>query len=112
MIQEMIQEIREIEMELKEMRDKDYKDMKAKEFSDLLCSFLLKGKIKKEFKVSQRGDGKSGRIDILYEVNGKRCGIELDRLTPRKKSVFKLLHGGFDYAIVITRAPFKIHIVL
>jgi len=103
--------IQEIQRELEEMRDKDYKDMKAKEFSDMICSFLLKGKIKKEFKVSQRGDGKSGRVDILYEVNGKRCGIELDRLKPRKKSVFKLLHGGFDYALVITRAPFCMHVL-
>jgi hypothetical protein len=43
-----------------------------------------------EVPVPDRGDGHGGRIDLLFEANGKRIAIEFDKCTPKKKSLFKL----------------------
>ena len=43
-----------------------------------------------EYKVENRGDGRCGYIDIVAEKNGDRVAIEVDRKTPREKSISKL----------------------
>ncbi len=48
--------------------------------------------------VPDRGDGRPGRVDIVVSVNAGNLGIELDNLSPRKKSLYKLGYfcgGGF-----------------
>ncbi|WP_438804939.1 replication protein [Proteus mirabilis] len=52
----------------------------------------------REFRVSDRGDGKAGRVDLLvFNGDGDSCGIEIDRLNARDKSIVKLkqLSDGF-----------------
>lgn len=52
----------------------------------------------REFRVSDRGDGKAGRVDLLVSNGeGDSCGIEIDRLNARDKSIVKLkqLSDGF-----------------
>lgn len=93
---------------LKDLIGKDYKDLKAKEFSDLVISRLSNGFYKKEVMVNNRGDGRRGRIDIVYYLNGKTIGIELDRLKPRNKSIFKLQQLEADERYIITRSPVTI----
>lgn len=46
--------------------------------------------VKNEYPVPDRGDGRNGRIDVFAEKNGYRLAIEIDRLSPRQKSVIKL----------------------
>ena len=48
-----------------------------------------------EYPVEDRGDGCGGRVDLLAEKDGKYLAIEVDRNSPRQKSVHKLLglHG-------------------
>ncbi|HGJ5854773.1 replication protein, partial [Arsenophonus nasoniae] len=45
----------------------------------------------REFRVQERGDGRSGRIDLLVsDRRGNQCGIEIDANSPREKSLAKL----------------------
>ncbi len=94
--------------ELKPIIGRNYKDLSAKEFSDLVVSLLKSGEIKKEVSVKDRGDGRKGRIDLVYSLEGKMIAIELDRLKPREKSISKLKKYGADCSYVITRSPVKI----
>lgn len=52
-----------------------------------------------EVPVADRGDGRTGRIDLVAERGGNRVAIEIDRETPREKSLFKLRQ--FDCAKVV-----------
>jgi hypothetical protein len=45
---------------------------------------------KTEYPVKERGDGHQGRIDIFAQKDGYDYAIEIDRLTPRDKSILKL----------------------
>ncbi|HBT3788241.1 TPA: HNH endonuclease [Klebsiella pneumoniae] len=52
----------------------------------------------REYPVADRGDGRRGRVDLLVTgSNGEQCGIEIDRINVRDKSVTKLkqLSDGF-----------------
>ncbi|RYM64727.1 Conserved phage C-terminus (Phg_2220_C) [Serratia quinivorans] len=52
---------------------------------------------RREFPVDDRGDGRGGEVDILVtDESGRRCGIELDWKSPRRKSITKLnsIGGG------------------
>jgi Holliday junction resolvase-like predicted endonuclease len=54
----------------------------------------LKGKGYKcntEVEVNYRNDGHIGRIDIIAEKDSSKLAIEVDRKSPRKKSIAKLL---------------------
>ncbi|EEK2382807.1 hypothetical protein Y682_00505 [Salmonella enterica subsp. enterica serovar Typhimurium] len=45
----------------------------------------------REYPVPERSDGCGGRLDIVVtDRNGVRCGIELDRNSPRQKSLLKI----------------------
>lgn len=91
---------------LKELESQDFGWMTAKEFSDLIFSKLKDHfLIKKEVKVSDRGDGYTGRIDMVLFKGKESVGIELDRKTPRVKSIFKLRALKPTKAFVITRCP-------
>ena len=55
--------------------------------------------------VNTRGKDKryTGRINILAAKDGKTIGIEVDRKSPRDKSVYKLLHFDCDYRVIVLR---------
>ncbi len=58
--------------------------------------------VHREYQVPERGDGREGRIDIVVtDGNGTRCGIELDRNSPRQKSLLKL--GAVESGICVLR---------
>lgn len=56
-----------------------------------------------EYPVPNRGDGRTGRIDIIATNEYESIAIEFDNKTPRKKSLFKLRHSDFDRKIVLLR---------
>lgn len=96
-----------LDKELENIVGKEYRGLSSREFLNLIKS-SLQGKVTSEFKVPERGDGRTGRIDILYEVDGKRYGIEIDRISARRKSIVKLYSIDLDYRVVITRSPVNI----
>jgi hypothetical protein len=58
----------------------------------------------KEIPVSNRGDGRGGRVDLFFCVDGKDYAIEFDKCTPKKKSVFKLRSLGPEvFKIIILK---------
>lgn len=70
---------------------------------------LLHGDIEKEVSVENRGDGKKGRVDIVFNTKNEKWGIEVDRKTPRYKSMEKLRNlKNCDHLYVILRSPFGI----
>jgi outer membrane protein assembly factor BamA len=88
-----------------------FKDTNAKEFENLICACLEKlGKVKRQVIVSNRGDGRRGRIDIVFKYNEREYPIEVDRVTPRRKSVFKVInYAGSGDCFVIVRENFKVY---
>ncbi|MCK9320000.1 hypothetical protein [Methanoculleus sp.] len=56
----------------------------------------------KEYRVPDRGDGRSGRIDIIAFKGNLQIAIEIDRLSPRAKSIYKLkeLPDGFIKCVI------------
>lgn len=55
----------------------------------------------REYSVADRGDGRRGRIDLLVTGrNGEQCGIEIDRINPREKSVIKLKQVSDGFILV------------
>lgn len=48
-----------------------------------------------EVKVPARGDGRTGRLDILATRGSTKLAVEVDRGSPREKSIFKLLDNDF-----------------
>lgn len=72
----------------------------AKALHDAVEAEILKAGYlcQREFLVADRGDGRRGRVDLyVTDSTGSACGIEIDRKSPREKSVFKLqqLPSGF-----------------
>ncbi len=88
----------------------EYSSMNAKQFQDYICGYLsVYGSIKREVKVPNRGDGRGGRIDCVFtSTGGVVTAIEIDRNTPRTKSLYKLAHFTCDKRVIITRTPFQI----
>jgi len=87
----------------------DYSNIEAKEFEKFICSFLEKhGKVSRQVKVPDRGDGRSGRIDIVFEYRDELIPIEIDRKTPRIKSVYKVRSFNSTNAFILVRSPFDI----
>ncbi len=101
--------IKELLREILPLVNKDMSLLNSGEFSKIIKSYLKQGTFKKEVSVLDRGDGRGGRVDLVYQIDGKRIGIELDRLKPRTKSIFKLKQlKDVDYRVVITRKPVTI----
>lgn len=87
----------------------DYGWMKSREFENLICSELKKhGKIKRQVVVPNRGDGRRGRIDVVFKPYQFEYAIEIDRMQPRTKSIFKVVHYNDKQSFVITRSPYSI----
>lgn len=60
----------------------------------------------REFEVGDRGDGRPGRLDLLAERTGLTLAIEIDRKTPRQKSIHKLRQPGVPenaYRVILLR---------
>jgi hypothetical protein len=91
------------------LQGNNYKDMSARDFQLYMKSLLsLFGDIQLEVKVPNRGDGRTGKIDLLLKVKDKKIVFEFDRKTPRTKSIYKLQHFQADERYIITRNPFNI----
>ncbi len=89
----------------------DYEEYSAKQFEDLIYKRLVKhGKVLRQVKVHDRGDGRGGRIDLVFYSLEEMVGIpiEIDRQTVRKKSIFKVRLFNPINCFVITRSPYKI----
>lgn len=84
----------------------DYGFMNAIDFELLISSRLSKhGVVKRQVKVSNRGDGRKGRIDVVFVLNSKEYAIEIDRKTPREKSIFKVTNYNENPCFIILRSP-------
>lgn len=87
----------------------DFEQIKSRDFEDLIFSKLKKfGKVKKQVSVLNRGDGRKGRIDLVFQPYRFEYAIELDRKTPRAKSIFKVSNYNDRKGFIITRSPYKI----
>lgn len=89
---------------------KDFEAIGSKDFEEIIAKKLKKEKwkIKRQFSVKNRYDGRKGRIDFFIEKNEKTIAIEIDRMSVREKSIFKLRQSGADELYAITRSPFTI----
>lgn len=56
-----------------------------------------------EQRVMSRGDGRSGRVDVIATRGAEVVAIECDRLTPRAKSIHKLRHVSATGRLVLLR---------
>ena len=54
-----------------------------------------------EYEVHDRGDGRTGRIDLIAFRDGNCICIEVDREVPRKKSIRKLRETGYPGYVVL-----------
>src|SRR5450631_1550830 len=87
----------------------DYDGISAKPFEEIICAALLKaGAVKRQVKVANRGDGRRGYVDFVLIVAGEVVPIEVDRRTPRQKSIFKVRLINPENAFVVTRSPFRV----
>ena len=46
--------------------------------------------VRREVRVEDRGDGRPGKLDLVADGHGLKIALELDRLEPREKSLWKL----------------------
>ena len=87
----------------------DFELLGAKWFENLICEKLSKfGRVERQVKVANRGDGRSGFIDLVFYYQGRAIPIELDRKLPRQKSIFKVRSYNPQDAFVITRDPLRV----
>lgn len=87
----------------------DFGGMNALDFEEKVVANLSKyGHVMRQFKVPDRGDGRKGKIDIVFHYVGEFIPIEIDRKSPRKKSIFKVRWFNKYNAYVITRSPFRL----
>lgn len=73
---------------------------------DIFRKFLLEDAdyTAKEIPVSDRGDGHGGRVDLFFTIEDKHYAIEFDKITPKKKTVFKLRSlGPIVYKIIVLK---------
>lgn len=95
--------------ELIGLENKDYEHISAKSFELLVIERLkLFGEIKTQVSVVDRGDGRSGRIDIVFYFNSEEVAIEIDRKNVRAKSKFKVRSYSKENAFCITRSPYAV----
>lgn len=94
---------------LEQLKGKDFGEMKAKEFQRFIARKLSHlGDVFDEVYVPNRGDGHTGRIDLVIKSHNGIIAIEIDRKSPRKKSLFKLQKFQADKKYLILRSPFSI----
>ena len=77
----------------------------AKQAHDMLISWLESKDFicKREYYVPDRGDGHRGKIDVYAQNDGTTLAIEIDRNSPREKSVKKLLQAKTTHKIIVLR---------
>ena len=63
----------------------------------------------REHPVASRGDSRPGRIDVFASRGEERIAIELDRLTPREKSLVKLSQVDAVRVVVLREAEKAIY---
>mgnify|MGYP000166782503 CR=1 FL=1 len=98
-----------MEQLLTQLQGKDYREVKALDFEDLVVEILKDaGSIKRQVVVQDRGDGRRGRIDLVLTTKKEVIGIEIDYGAARKKSIFKLNQLSCDRRVILLRAPFSI----
>ena len=102
--------IDEIKTKLKVLEGNDYEEMKSKDFENLVCDLLKNiGEIKRQVWVNDRGDGRRGKIDLVIKKENEKVGVEIDRISPRKKSIFKLNQlQNMTGLLLIVRSPFSL----
>lgn len=89
--------------------DKDYRDTDSASFENEIFWYLKGfGQVIRQYRVPDRGDGRMGKIDFVVFTPNQKIAIEVDRKTPRKKSIFKVKSVAADRRIVLTREPFRI----
>lgn len=79
-------------------------------FHDGVCAALSRAgwAVEREFRVEAvpgRGGPRSGRVDLVARKGDAAVAVELDRLSPRRKSLAKLRASGFGHRVVILRRP-------
>lgn len=63
---------------------------------------------KAEIPAAERGDGHSGRVDLIAERGNEKYAIEIDRTNPREKSIFKLRQFDDSFTkIILLRGGIK-----
>lgn len=93
---------------LDNLKGKDFKEVKSKDFEDFMCDQLKhEGKIQRQVFVENRGDGYRGKVDLILTTPKEKIGIEIDYMTARQKSIFKLKQLDVDRRVVILRSPFS-----
>lgn len=81
----------------------------AATFAKLIANGLSNlGRVQKEVLVADRGDGCRGKIDFVVYFKGEPLAVEVDRCTPRRKSIYKTQSLAPDNSFVITRSPFRV----
>lgn len=93
---------------LKEGTDFEY--MNALDFEQLIRNKLSPfGDVKRQVFVADRGDGRGGRIDIVFTPEGSQpIPIEIDRKSARYKSVAKIKNFSQGAGYIILRSPFQV----
>lgn len=88
----------------------DFEYIPAKDFENIIAARFeeLGAEVKREVLVPERGDGRRGRIDLVVALDSTVIPIEIDRKTPRVKSIFKVRSVSTDNAFIITRSPFSV----
>ena len=95
--------------EMLSLEEGDYGELSASNFEQICSERLARyGTVIRQVKVPNRGDGRSGKIDMVFQYNGESIPIEIDRCTVRGKSLFKVTNYNPQNAFCITRSPFKI----
>lgn len=96
--------------ELNILKGKDYRNTKSIDFQNIICNLLKKKrKISRQVWVEDRGDGKRGKIDIIFSYDiGKYVAIQIDNKSPRAKSIYKLKQYQADKSYILLRSPFKV----
>lgn len=94
---------------LKHLEGIDYKDTNARDFENLIYGILSKeGRVWSQVIVNDRGDGRRGKVDFIWQKEKEIIGIEIDYKSPRKKSIFKLKQLNANKGYILLRSPFKI----
>jgi hypothetical protein len=85
---------------------KDFSKTNATDFEDIICD-LLEWNVERQVYVKDRWDWYRGRIYIVVN-NWEKIWIEIDRKTPRVKSIYKLKQYNCDRRFIFIRSPFTV----
>ena len=94
---------------LDNLAGKDFTNIEAKIFENVIA-YLLRNEweVIKQYRVSNRWDGRRWYVDLALRTKNDLVGIEIDGKSARRKSIYKLCNGNFTKKIIILRSPFTI----